>query len=606
MKSFLTALVVALALSTTYQKMPAGILGLQSIAADYRYPFVKKSAADLPINHNWSNVNGVNYVTIMRNQHIPQYCGSCWAHSTTSVISDRIAIARKGAFPEINLSPQVLLDYDLVDQGCHGGDYLSAFKWVKENGITEENCSNYRAQGHEEDNANIQPICKDCAPDKCFKPKNFNTYTISDYGAIPFDEETLMTEIHERGPISCTVNANPLENIARGFKGVFSTDEQGGSNHAISLTGYGTDEATGMKYWILRNSWGEYFADEGFVKVERGKNTINIEDSCFFATPVNTWDKQVFPVVHSARTPWEKMKVLKMMLVKAAKADSRSAYVASQVAKHGSFKGTNIPPMKNLPLVSSMTPSQLIDSDALPETHWWGNVDGVNYLSWMVNQHIPSYCGSCWAQAAVGSMSDRINIQNKNTPRVFLSAQNLIDCGVGSCEQGGNAGDAFAFAAKKGIAEYGCAVYRAATPRLQTCQDIDVCKNCPFFGEGPCVSVKSYQNWKSKEHGRVSGADNMKKEIYARGPIACGIGANDDLYYGYHGGVYSSDANTPIDHQVTVTGWGKNDTDGEYWIIRNSWGSYWGEQGYLRIKMHKDNLNIEEDCYWVVPESEQL
>jgi len=542
----------------------------------------------------------------MRNQHIPQYCGSCWAHSTTSVISDRIMIARKAAFPEINLSPQVLLDYDMVDQGCHGGDYMSAFKYVKENGLTEENCSNYRAQGHEEDNANIQPLCKDCADGKCFTPKKYNKYTISDYGAIPFDEETLMTEIYERGPISCTVNAGPLEAVARGFKGVWTTNEQGGSNHAISLTGYGVDDKTGMKYWILRNSWGEYFADEGFIKVERGKNVINIEDSCFYAIPTNTWDGQTYPVEHAARTPWEKMKLLKMLLVKAAEKDNRANYVASQVAKYGNFKGTNIPPMKGLPLVGGMTPSQIIDTGALPETWWWGNADGQNYLSWMVNQHIPSYCGSCWAQAAVGSMSDRINIQNKNTPRVFLSAQNLIDCGIGSCETGGNAGDAFAFAEKKGIAEYGCSVYRAETPRLQTCQDIQVCKNCPFFGEGPCTAVKSYQNWKAKEHGRVSGADNMKKEIYARGPIACGIGANDDLYYGYKGGVYSSDADTPIDHQVTVTGWGKNDTDGEYWIIRNSWGSYWGEQGYFRIKMHKDNLNIEEDCYWVVPESEQL
>ena len=180
-----------------------------------------------------------------------------------------------------------------------------------------------------------------------------------------------MTEIYERGPISCTVNAGPLEAVARGFKGVWTTNEQGGSNHAISLTGYGVDDKTGMKYWILRNSWGEYFADEGFIKVERGKNVINIEDSCFYAIPTNTWDGQTYPVEHAARTPWEKMKLLKMLLVKAAEKDNRANYVASQVAKYGNFKGTNIPPMKGLPLVGGMTPSQIIDTGALPETWSW-------------------------------------------------------------------------------------------------------------------------------------------------------------------------------------------------------------------------------------------
>ncbi len=64
---------------------------------------------DLPENFAWGNVNGVNYLTNIKNQHIPQYCGSCWAQAASSSMSDRIKIMRKAAWPDINIAPQVLI-----------------------------------------------------------------------------------------------------------------------------------------------------------------------------------------------------------------------------------------------------------------------------------------------------------------------------------------------------------------------------------------------------------------------------------------------------------------------------------------------------------------
>lgn len=85
----------------------------------------------------WGNVNGTNYLTIQRNQHIPIYCGACWAFSATSCLSDRIKIRRKAQWPDVIISPQILLSCDMGDNGCHGGDSSIAYDWIHKNNITD-------------------------------------------------------------------------------------------------------------------------------------------------------------------------------------------------------------------------------------------------------------------------------------------------------------------------------------------------------------------------------------------------------------------------------------------------------------------------------------
>lgn len=109
-------------------------------------PRVDVPKESLPSNWFWGNISGVDYLTVVKNQHIPQYCGSCWAEASTSAISDRIKIMRKAAFPEITISPQVLLSCDVSysDFGCHGGDGITAYEYIAANNITDESCSVYQ------------------------------------------------------------------------------------------------------------------------------------------------------------------------------------------------------------------------------------------------------------------------------------------------------------------------------------------------------------------------------------------------------------------------------------------------------------------------------
>lgn len=75
-----------------------------------------------------------------------------------------------------------------------------------------------------------------------------------------------------------------------------------------------------------------------------------------------------------------------------------------------------------------------------PPTADWRNMNGKNYLSWGVNQHIPEYCGSCWAMGTTSAIADRFNILNdlKTTTPVGLDAQVIIDFQAGGTCNGGN------------------------------------------------------------------------------------------------------------------------------------------------------------------------
>jgi cathepsin X len=253
-----------------------------------------------PDSFTWCDNNGVNYCTMSRNQHIPQYCGSCWAHGSVSALGDRVKIARKAQGIDINLSVQHVLNCGNVGS-CYGGSVDGPYQWLlaeskKGTGLSYETSNPYLACSSDIDyglcpkqdwtcNAmNIARTCSTFPPTgKCVGLTSFPNVTISDYGSIS-GPAAMQKEIFNRGPITCGIDAMPILTYTTGIVSAAG----GGIDHVISVVGWGKDATSGKQYWIVRNSWGEYWGEMGYVRVEMGSDALNLEEQCSWAV-VNSY-----------------------------------------------------------------------------------------------------------------------------------------------------------------------------------------------------------------------------------------------------------------------------------------------------------------------------
>jgi len=173
----------------------------------------------------------------------------------------------------------------------------------------------------------------------------------------------------------------------------------------------------------------------------------------------------------------------------------------------------------------------------------------------------------------------------------------------------------YEFVKSKGFVPYEtCLVYEGCSSESKegtcahgdySCSELNTCRTCNTFqaSGGKCVGLSSFPNASIAEYGDVPrNVAALKAEVYTRGPIACGVNADPLLKYA--GGVYSNRlALRLVNHVVSITGWGVDDKGTEYWIVRNSWGQYWGELGYFRIETGHDILGIESNCVWATPKA---
>jgi len=256
----------------------------------------------------------------------------------------------------------------------------------------------------------------------------------------------------------------------------------------------------------------------------------------------------------------------------------KSAIAATLVASVASYRNELDFSFPDGEVIKSPLPHTYIKAEDLPASLDYRE---KGLLTTDLNQHIPVYCGSCWAHSAFSSIADRIKIATNGTQRdVIPSVQALINCGhAGSCN-GGNSGAANRYVYENGIPDVTCQQYQA---KNMECSDINYCMNCDHDETVGCYPIVNYPLIKVSEYGSVKGDTNIMAEILARGPLSAYI--NADCIEDYTGGVnmYDTCNTRSTNHAIQLNGWGTDENGVDYWIGRNSWGTYWGESGFFRI-----------------------
>lgn len=237
-------------------------------AANFEPTLVQVSNA-APDAYDWRDFNRVSGVKDQAS------CGSCWAFSTVANLEGLYA-EKKGVIK--TFSEQFLVDCDTSDSGCNGGLMERTFTWLKSNGgfMYEDD---YPYTGY-------KGTCKkDASKYVDMKVTGYKKLGSSTSTWSPVDEDEIKEFLYQTGPLAIALNANPLQTYTGGVLDLDSSRcSPSGMNHAVTLVGYGFDKDTGLDYWLVKNSWGKNWGEDGYFRMARGKGVCGINQYITTAT----------------------------------------------------------------------------------------------------------------------------------------------------------------------------------------------------------------------------------------------------------------------------------------------------------------------------------
>jgi C1A family cysteine protease len=201
----------------------------------------------MPSAFNWND-----YATLqpVRNQ---KACGSCWAFSTTAVVESLHMIMHGPKLHDIDLAEQTLVS-SCSSAGSCGGGFFTAFNYIRDVGLPDEAQDAYLARNSR---------CKSgLVPEQKIKEWH---YVGRESGRGPTTEQ-IKAAIFQYGPVSVDVNGF----FGRYSGGVYTSCGSTAPNHMVTIEGWiddGQYSDYGGGYWIMRNSWGESWGENGYMKI---------------------------------------------------------------------------------------------------------------------------------------------------------------------------------------------------------------------------------------------------------------------------------------------------------------------------------------------------
>jgi len=247
----------------TQDEFKRAYLGFKPRAGRPHLPVVRsaKTADDLV---DWRTKGAV---TAVKNQ---AQCGSCWAFSTAEEIESAWFLAGNEL---TTLSEQQIVSCDTVDQGCSGGDTVTAYAYVEQaGGLESESAYPYTSGGGD------SGTCTFDSTQIVAHITNFSYATPPCTDACTNqDETTLANNLASMGPVSICVYAEPWQDYTGGVLNSDCTSDYSQLDHCVQLVGYNKQDSSNP-YWIIRNSWDTTWGEAGYIYVQIGQNLCGVAD----------------------------------------------------------------------------------------------------------------------------------------------------------------------------------------------------------------------------------------------------------------------------------------------------------------------------------------
>jgi C1A family cysteine protease len=229
----------------------------------------------VPASYDWRHPdqNRPVAVTAVKDQG---QCGSCWAFSATEEVESAWILAGHQA---VALSPEQTVDCDQVDQGCNGGDTVTAYAYMEGAGVQSEASYPYQAG-----NSGSAGNCNYDASKVVAKVTGFTYATPSCSDSCSNQNEGLLKQnLYNVAPASICVDASTWQTYTSGILTSASGCQSAydALDHCVQLVGYGTDPS-GTPFWSVRNSWATSWGEAGYIRLKYGENTCGVADEATF------------------------------------------------------------------------------------------------------------------------------------------------------------------------------------------------------------------------------------------------------------------------------------------------------------------------------------